>query len=160
MSKKPDIGDVFEVRLDSSTKRFFHYIANDESQLHSHVVRVFRKSYNLEEIVDLANVVRGEIDFYAHVLLGIGLKQKFWRKVGHVKCEGDADVLFRDTDDFGNPSIKVSMNWYVWKIGGPIKDVGSLRPKYVDAEIGVVVPPDSLLHRIRSGTYDFVYPDY
>ena len=106
MRRKSAIGDVFEVRLDSSTRRFFHYIANDESQLHSHVVRVFRKSYDVEEMVDLADVVRGEIDFHAHVLLGIGLKQKFWRKVGRVKCEGNADVLFRDTVDVGNPSIK------------------------------------------------------
>jgi hypothetical protein len=160
VSKKSAIGDVFEVRLDSSTRRFFHYIANDKSQLHSHVVRVLKKSYELEEVVDLADVVRGEIDFHAHVLLGIGLKQKFWRKVGHVKCDGNADVLFRDTDDVGDPSIKVSINWYVWKIGGPFRDVGSLRPEYVDAEIGVVVPPDSLIHRIRYGTYDFVYPNY
>ena len=128
MSKKSAIGDVFEVRLDSSMKRFFHYIANDESQLHSHVVRVFKKSHNVEEIVDFASVVRGQIDFHAHVFLGARVKQMYWRKVGHVKCEGNADVLFRDTDDVGNPRIKVSMNWYVWKIGGPFKDVGSLRP--------------------------------
>lgn len=160
MSKKSVVGDVFEVRLDTSSKHFFQYVADDATQLNSHVVRVFRQAYGANESPDLSGVIRGEVDFHAHVLLGIGIKQQLWRKVGHVLPPRDVDVLFRDTNDYGNPSIKVSNNWYVWRVNGPFERIGTMSAEYEGAEVGVVVPPDSLLCRMRSGRYDFVYPDY
>jgi len=160
MSRNLVVGDVFEVRMNDSTKRFFQYMANDETQLNSDVVRVFRKAYGMNESPDLLSVTKGDVDFHAHVFLGIGIKQQFWKKVGHEQPPSDVDVLFRDTNDYGDPDIKVSKNWYVWRVNGPFKDVGELRPRYEEAEIGVVVPPDSLLYRMRNGQYDFVYPQY
>jgi hypothetical protein len=160
VSKKLVVGDVFEVRLDALTKRFFQYVADDSTQLNSHVVRVFRKAYDVNTSPELRIVIAGEVDFHAHVLLGIGIKQQLWQRVGHAPPPSDLDVLFRDTNDYGNPSISVSTNWHVWKVNGPFERVGALRPKYDRAEVGVVVPPDSLLYRMRNGRYDFVYPGY
>ena len=40
------IGDVFEVPLEAKTKRYFQYVANDQSQLGADVIRVFTKAYN------------------------------------------------------------------------------------------------------------------
>jgi hypothetical protein len=160
MSKKLTVGDVFEVRLDASTKRFFQYAADDTSQLNSPVVRVFRKSYDVHESPELHSITKGDIDFHAHVLLGIGIKQRLWQRVGHQKPPDDIDVLFRDTNDYGNPKIVVSSNWYVWRVNEPFEKVGQLRPKDEGAEIGVVVPPDSLIYRMRNGRYDFAYPAY
>ncbi len=144
----------------ASTVRFFQYVADDATQLNSHVVRVFREMYDLNEPIGACSITDGEIDFHAHVLIGVGLKQHLWRKIGHAQSPDNLDVLFRDTNDYGNPEIKVSRNWYVWKINRPFHKVGALEAQYKEAEIGVVVPPDSLIYRMRNGKYDFVYPGY
>lgn len=160
ISGKLNIGDVFEVQIDSVSRGYFQYLADDTSQLKSHVVGAFRKTDGVGEEPVVSDIIKGEIGFYAHVFLNIGLKQKFWRKIGSGPAPRRVDVLFRDTNDYGNPSIVISKDWYVWEIGGPFKSVGQLRGDNQKAEIGIVVPPDSLVHRIRTGKYDFVYPEY
>jgi hypothetical protein len=159
MNRSFSIGDVFEARVDSSAKRFFQYVGRDATQLDSHVVRVFRTVYDASESPSLRLVVADDIDFHAHVLLGLGIKQQAWIKVGHEASPRDVDVLFRDTNDFGNPAVAVSGDWFVWRVNKPAERVGKLGQRYREAEIGVVVPPDSLIHRMRSGRYDFAYPD-
>ena len=160
LSKKPIVGDVFEIQLDSSSRRFFQYVADDATQLHSNVVRVFRETYRIDEPVDIRRVISGEIDFHVHVLLRVGFKLEVWRKCGSAPPPGDLDLLFRNSSDYGNPKVKVSKNWFVWKINGPHEDVGELTPKFQRAEIGVIVPPASVAHRMRTGKYDFFYPEY
>ena len=160
MGPRVRIGDVFEVTLDASSNGYFQYISDDLTQLNSYVVRVFRESYRPNPTVNLERIVSGAIAFHAHVFLKNGLKQGKWRKVGNTNQVGNIDVLFRDSTDYGNPGIKVSQNWHIWKPNGPFEDVGRLTPEYQHAEIGVVVPADSLVHRMRTGRYDFVYPDY
>jgi len=160
VSKRVVVGDLFEVQLDQSSVRFFQYIADDATQLSSQVVRVFRETYSAGEPLDAHRVTAGEVHFYAHVFLRNGLKQGFWRKVGHVQPPAVVNTLFRNSDDYGNPEIKVSKRWYIWKANCPFEEVGELTPRYQGAEIGVVVPPDSLIYRMRNGRYDFVYPDY
>jgi hypothetical protein len=154
------IGDMFEVPMDGSAVRFFQYVGNDMTQLNSAVIRVFRKSYDVTEPLDVDAVTAGTVDFHAHVFLRIGLKRQLWRKVRHAQAPSTLDVLFRDSEDYGNPSIKVSRKWYVWRVNEPFQTVGKLSSFYQHAEIGVVVPADSLLCRMRTGKYDFVYPDY
>ena len=160
--KKMVVGDVFEVRIDDVTKKFLQYVADDATQLSSPVVRVFRKSYGVGESPDLLSVTQGEVDFHAHVLsLRLGVKQQAWRKVGHAPPPLDLDdVLFRDSMDYGKPHIKVSRDWHVWKIGGPFESVGALGPRYERAEVGIIIPPARVVHRMRNGQYDFVYPGY
>ncbi|HQR71317.1 MAG TPA: hypothetical protein PLE54_11975 [Burkholderiaceae bacterium] len=160
MNRKLAIGDVFEVQLDPGNVRFFQYLADDATQLGSQVVRVFRETYRAGEPFDAQRVTAGEVDFYAHVFVRNGLKQGLWRKVGHSRPPTASNVLFRDSDDYGKPAIKVSKNWYVWRVNCPFEVVGVLAPKHQRAEVGVVVPPDSLIYRMRNGNYDFVYPDY
>ena len=70
------------------------------------------------------------------------------------------DVLFRDSDDYGNPQIKVSHAWYVWRINEEFKFIGELAKKYQHAEIGIVMTPDDIIHRMRNGVYDGFYPEY
>lgn len=160
MSNRVAVGDIFEVPLDSASVRFIQYIADDTTQLNSQVVRVFRECYAAGQVLDVGKIAAGEVDFYAHVLLRIGVRQKIWRKVGRAVVPSVVEVLFRNSDDYGNPSVTVSRSWYVWNINGPFEFVGELTSKYQGAEIGVVVPPDSLLYRIRNGRYDFVYPGF
>ncbi len=154
------IGDIFAVKLDETQKKYFQYVADDLSLLSSYVIRAFKKAYNAGEAPDLREVIKDEVQFYAHVFLKVGLKFGFWEKVGHVPQVGKVNVLFRGTNDFGNPKIKVSEIWYVWKINEPFVRVGKLEGKNRDAEIGVVAAPEDIVNRMRTGKYRFVYPAF
>ena len=154
------IGSVLEVRVDDRSTRFFQAIAIDMAQLNSHVIRVFDERYRIDEPVDIPRIVAGRPAFHAHVFLGLGSKLGFRRKVGSAPGPHAVDVLFRNSYDYGNPSIVLSKNWYVWRINEVPRPVGELRGEFQTADIGVVVSPDSLVHRIRHGRYDFVYPGY
>jgi hypothetical protein len=160
MTKRLILGDVFEVHLDGSIKRYFQYVADDATQLGSQVVRVFKKPCDLIGEPIMSDVLLGGVDFYAHVFLALGAKLGYWKRIGNEAFEGVERVLFRNTNDYGKPEVKVSKDWYVWSVGGDFEDVGDIRAKGVDAEIGIVVPPDSLIYRMRHGKYDFIYPDY
>lgn len=159
MSNRFSIGDVFEVHLAPSVVGFFQYVARDSSQLNSHVVRVFGGEFREDEVPDVSQIVRSDVDFYAHVFLSVGAKQKFWRKVARADVVGEVDVLFRNSSDYGKSKHKTSNNWFVWRIDSPYRHVGALSGPYRNAEVGVVVPPDSLVYRMKNGSYDFFYPE-
>ena len=158
------IGDVFEVTLDKETKKYFQYIANDRSQLNADVIRAFTRSYHVYDEPGLERVTGDEVAFYAHVVIRWGAKRDLWRRVGNVSDLGDGKVLFRDTDDYGvkegEPTTEVSENWYVWRIDGPFQHVGKLQGENRKAEIGIVVSPVDIVHRMKTGKYHFVYPGF
>jgi hypothetical protein len=89
----------------------------------------------------------------------------YWESVGNIANTGNTtNILFRDTNDYGSKpgeQIKVSNNWYVWKINdNDFTRVGKLEGENRKAEVGIVISPDSIVHRMQTGKYDFVYPDY
>lgn len=159
--KKPNtkIGDVFSVKIDNSNKKYFQYIISDLTQLNSDVIRVFKKEYPLNANPDLTEIVKGEVEFYAHCVTKIGIKMGYWESVGNITSVGSFDnILFRSSGD--SPQTRVSENWWVWKINKEQKLVGKLAGENRKAEIGSVIPPDSIVHRIQTGKYDFVYPEF
>ena len=158
--QKLTVGSVFEVRIENESRRFFHAIAVDMTQLNSHVIRVFQESYKINEPLDIPRIVAGRPAFHAHVFLNTGSKFGFWRKVGYAPAPHTVDVLFRGSNDYGNPSIALSKNWDVWRINEVPRSIGELRREFQSAEIGIVIAPDSIVYRIRHGKYDFVYPGY
>lgn len=83
-----------------------------------------------------------------------------WEKAGKAPVIGEVRVLFRDTNDYGNPEISVSQNWHVWRINEEFRRVGKLEGDNQKAEIGLVIAPDSIVHRMRTGEYDFSYKAY
>lgn len=159
------IGDVFCVKLEDSKKKYFQFIVSDLTQLNSDVIRAFKKVYPANADPDLSDIVNGEIEFYAHCVTKLGLKMGYWEKVGNTDNVGNTtSILFRDTNDYGSrpgEQIKVSNNWYVWKINDDdFTRVGKLEGENRKAEIGIVISPDSIVHRMQAGEYDFVYPDF
>lgn len=158
------IGDVFCVKLDDNNKKYFQYVANDLTQLNSDVIKAFKKTYPIDANPDLSEVVKDEIAFYAHCVTNFGVKIGVWDKVGKAAIEGDLDVLFRGSRDsgikLGDEPVKISDKWYVWKINEDFKYVGILEGENKKAEIGVVVNPFDIVHRMRTGEYGFVYPGY
>ncbi len=159
------IGDIFSVKIDESNKKYFQLIAFDLTQLNSDVIRAFKKVYSINSNPDLLEIVNGEVEFYAHCVTKIGLKMNFWESVGNIANTGSTtNILFRGTNDSGSKpgeQIKISHKWYIWKINdNDFTSVGKLEGENRKAEIGSVIPPDSIVHRMQTGEYDFVYPDY
>lgn len=155
-----NIGDIYVVNLSGGKKKYFQHIANDIEQLDSNVIKAFKSEYNAEDNPLLEELAMDEVDFYIHIILKIGLKLKRWEKVGKAKVVGSCDIFFKSTNDYGNPEIKVSKDWWVWKLNGEKKYVGKLTGKYKEAEIGVVVNPDDVLERMETGKFSFFYPSF
>lgn len=159
------IGDIFSVKIDDNSKKYLQLIAIDTAQLNSDVIRVFSKIYPSNFKGDPEEIIKGDIEFYAHCVTKIGLKMGFWDNVGNSPEVGSTSgILFRNTNDYGSrpgEQVKVSTNWYVWKVNDKeFTKVGRLHGEYRKAEIGIVISPDSIVHRIKTGRYDFVYPDF
>lgn len=159
------IGDVFEVLLERGVKKYFQYIGNDHTQLNSDVIRAFKTPYLIDTEPDLSLVIKDEVSFYAHCVVKWGVKMNLWKKVGNVKEVGTANVYFRGSSDsgrkIGEEPIKVSERWYVWKINDDrFTPVGKLPDKYQNAEIGMVISPIDIVHRLQTGEYNFWYPGY
>ena len=76
------IGNIFCVEVDSKNKRFFQYITTDMSVLNSSVIRVFKKTYPIDWKPDMDVIVDDEVDFYAHTVLSVGIRNNTWYKVG------------------------------------------------------------------------------
>ena len=159
------IGDVFSVKMDNNKKKYLQYVISDLTQLNSDVIRVFKTEYPDDKNPNLLEIVNGEVEFYAHCITKLGLKMGYWEYVGNIANVGKTDhVLFRNTNDYGSKpgeQIKISNNWHVWKINdNDFTWVGKLKGENRKAEIGIVISPDSIVHRMQTGKYDFVYPDF
>lgn len=153
------IGDIFVVRLEDCQK-YFQYVADDMTMLNSRVIRVFKEAYPLGSLPDLESVVKGEIDFYAHTSVKLGIKMELWEKVGKAQVSGVIDVIFRDSKDYGENNVAISERWYVWRINEDFQYVGKLREENRSAEIGLVEAPKGIVHRIRTGEYYGYYPGF
>jgi len=151
---KLTIGDIFEVPLEDNSRGYFQYIAIDDNQLRSDVIRVFSRRCSKSDEPKFADLVGGEVDFYAHCVIKAGVKYGFWQKVGHVDDVGPVDAVFRSTKDFGRDWIEVSERWEVWGIGQPPKYVGKLTDDLLSAEQGEVFPPYEIVHRMNHGRYE------
>lgn len=154
------IGDVFAVKLDDGSRKFFQLIAYDRTQLTSDVIRAFKQRYPINEKPNLAEIVSGEVEFYAHCTTSLGVKMDLWEKVGSIKEIGETKhILFRDSDDYGD-KVDVSYRWIVWRINEKVVKVGKLKGENRKAEIGVVVNPEGIVDRIKTGKYNFRYPGF
>ncbi len=154
------LGDVFKVKC-GDYYRFFQYIADDMTMLNSRVIMVFKERYPLEKIPELSKVVQGEIEFYAHTSVKLGIKMGLWEKIGQVPVLRKIDVLFRRSKDYteGN-KVTVSARWEVWRINEDFQYVGRLKGENRKSEIGLVEPPIEIVERIKRGKYSYYYPDY
>jgi hypothetical protein len=159
------IGDVFSVKIDETGKKYFQLIAYDLTVLNSDVIRAFKKVYPINAKPDLSEIVTGKVDFYAHCVTKWGVKMNLWEKVGSTKEVGTLNhILFRNTNDYGckvgEEPVRISENWYVWNINEKFRDVGKLTGEGRKAEIGVIVNPYDIVERVKTGKYNFSYPNF
>ncbi|SDM14575.1 hypothetical protein [Chryseobacterium taihuense] len=162
---KTKIGDVFSVPINDEEKRYMQLIAFDLTQLNSDVIRAFKKTYSINDKPILEEVIKDEIFFYAHCVTKFGIKLNLWEKVGNIENIGNIkDVIFKSTNDYGHKKgeepIKVSNDWYIWHISEDRIRVGKLDGNNRNAEIGLVVNPYDIVDRMKTGKYNFFYPDF
>jgi RHS repeat-associated protein len=155
--QKLQIGDVFEVPVIGQFKNYFQFIAIDDNQLRSDVIKVFAEKHSLDEKPNLADIVRGTIAFYVHCVVRVGIRGNYWKKVGNDPYIGQNRVIFRASKDFGRSDITVSDRWEVWSLGKNRIFVGKLSDELLFAEPGEVFPPYEIVHRIVHGYYQQPY---
>jgi len=151
-------GDIFAVKVDANSQKFMQYVTNDITQLNSDVVRVFKGVHSLDSNPTASEIIHKEVDFYAHCVLKWGLKLGYWTKFGTSTDVGHLNIYFRSSAD--DPKVPVSSDWWVWIVNTQQEHVGRLTEQNKNAEIGSVIPPQSLIYRMKHGKYDFVYPNY
>ena len=160
------IGDIFCVKIDANSKKYFQLIAFDLTQLNSDVIRAFKTVYSLNVHPDYSQITSDEIDFYAHCVTKWGVKMELWEKIGNSVEIGKLDrILFRGASDYGirkgKEPVRVSDKWYVWRIGDKnFTHVGRLEGEYRKAEIGLVMNPRDIVDRMTTGEYRGPYPTF
>ena len=154
------IGNIFCVKIDDEKKCYFQYIVNDLSVLNSSVIRVFKRHYPMEYQPDFDEIVKDEVSFYAHTILSVGIRMGYWEKVGKHNDVGNIDAIhFRMFEEMGDPTIKKSYKWFVWKINEPFRIIGELNEEYRHADIGLVFSYIEIVHKIKTGDYKTKFPD-
>ncbi len=156
------VGDIFEVPLENDTKGYLQYIGEDASQLYGKVVRVFKKRYSMSESPDLDDVIRGEVEFYSHVLdMNFGVKDGMWSRVGNSSDIGDEkDAFFRTSSDYSKIPLKVVTRWSLWRMNEEPWSVDVLSDELAKAEVGSVMWPIRVVERMKTGIYQFKKSDY
>jgi hypothetical protein len=82
-----------------------------------------------------------------------------WKKCNKIEFEYVDDMYFRISADYGNPEIRTSSEWYVWKINGKMEKTND-KMGLEKAEIGTVINPKAVFERIENGNYRFFYPAF
>jgi hypothetical protein len=154
------MGKIIEISVSTHEKYLGQMLGRDSTQLNSELLRVYKQKY--ESSIDAKKSIDriDSLDFYfdVHVLIALGKKLSIWQEVGELESTPICETVFRLSNDFGYPSIKISKKWYVWTANQPIRYIGSLDDAYRTAEIGCVWTPPSILHRLKTGERDFFYP--
>ena len=154
------IGNVFCAEIDNECKRFFQYVANDLEELNSSVIRVFKTKYPMDYKLNIEEIVKDEVEFYAHTILKFGIVFNAWYKVGTSKNIGDEykEALFGDISPiiYQKPDINPAENWVISKINNPHIFVGRLNNEYKKKiTMGGVIPYVDIINRLKLGYYKY-----
>ena len=165
------IGDIFCVEFPDNTKGYFQYIAKDMTQLNSSVIRAFYTHYPIGQDVNIENIVKDKVDFYAHTVLRAGIDFDTWYKIGKSDDIGQEEltnILFarahRFRGDLSKPYIQEVNpleNWKIWRIGQDVIKVGILNPDLAKVVYsGPVFPYFEIVQRMYTGYYNNTDPEY
>ncbi len=159
------IGNVFCAEIDNECKRFFQYVANDLEELNSSVIRVFKTKYPMDYKPNIEEIVKDEVEFYAHTILKFGIVFNAWYKVGTSKNIGDEykEALFGDISPiiYQKPDINPAEIWVISKINNPHIFVGRLNNEYKKKiTMGGVIPYVDIINRLKLGYYKYKTPGW
>lgn len=151
MAARRRIGDIYEV-VDGSLIGLLHHVANDSTLPGSDVVNVIAPipgawADSFESLPVL---------FRAHVFLRAGETLNLWRKAGREDVPEQPKQRWCTVppQDLG---LAASNNWRIWMTGEPMAPArtnGDLE----GTELGYVMSPPQIVHRIRHGRYTHDLP--
>lgn len=154
-------GEIYQLNA-LSPKRYFQYVAKDETALHGDVIAVLNHRGDVspkpsdEEIQELVN---SGTEFFTHTTIEIGVKQGHWSKLGNSKPVDFSKALFKQAFYKDHlPDIEPSdadhyHSWVIWGVGEEWEHIGAEIEKYPQAERGAVFAPQSIVYRIENGKY-------
>lgn len=144
--KATKIGDVFEVIISDTEKRYMQYVISDMTNLNSDVVRAFKKKYPITEKPDINEIVKDEVMFYAHCDSKHGIKMEYWTLYGNTTDVGDTDnIMFRIPAEH---DVEVSYQWWIWRVNLKHQYIGKLKGEQKKIDLGSVFPVKSILYMI------------
>lgn len=163
------IGDVFCVEFDNGTKGYFQYIANDLTMMNSTVIRVFKTHYSNNQPVLIEDIIKDDVDFYAHTILRSGIANNAWYKIGTSLDLGIKDFATTyfgytiPTETIGNKVININplTNWVIWKYQSEFINIGELPTIYHEKiEFGSIMPYQCIITRMLRGYYTATICEY
>lgn len=155
--KATQIGDIFEVIISETEKRYMQYVVSDMNCLNSDVIRVFKKKYSRDNNPNIEEIVNDEVLFFKHCDTKHGIKLGFWNKYGNSNDVGNVnEIFFRDTRDHGDV---VSSEWYIWRVNGEYRKIGKLNEETQKIDIGLIYRAEAILYMIKNdGSFYGIYP--
>ena len=153
-------GDIYEVNIDDTYKRYIQLIGYDLECLNSDTFRVFKKTYPLDYSPTIDEILNDEIDFYVHSFASGGIHDGIWNLVYRSKNVGNLDdIKFRTFGELPPPGISCAEYVFsesrVWTFNGNNSHLicGKLPKKWEGAYLGLVVQPEHILYRIKYGKF-------
>ncbi len=161
------IGDIFCVEFPDNTKGYFQYIAKDMTQLNSSVIRAFYTHYPIDQDVNLEDVIKDKVDFYAHTVLRGGIDSVKWYKIGKSEDIGENElykIIFCNastayelyTDGIEIPRTSPFYKWCLWTINNKMIKVVDI-PYHIKGmiESGTVESYIEIFQRMWQGYYKY-----
>jgi hypothetical protein len=91
-------------------------------------MRAFKRKYSIDENAELAEIVKDEIDFYAHVFAKLGVKMNLWKKMGNSPNVGRIRAYFIQRPTQARMKLKACGQWLLVPLHGGLGVVLFLYP--------------------------------
>lgn len=157
------IGNIFKVKLEDGTIRYFQYVGKDKSELNGDVIAIFKRTYP-DTPVDPEIIIDDEIECFMHTSVLAGIKLGVWEQYSSLPPQiAEKDIFFRDSQDIGKYPRQhyVSHRWVIWAMNGERRYVGTLPEEYYNTDLGGIYAPKHVVYRLETGERpDKFYPDY
>lgn len=153
-------GDIYEIRIDKTSKRYMQFIGSDWNQLNSDTFRVYKKIYPIEAVPSLEEIFSDTPDFYVHSYASGGIKDGLWSLAYRCKDVGDTSgIKFATYDDLELPEANIYRGWRLWYFSEPVTETswfhrGDDKPSdWENADKGGVMPTSWLYNKIKYGKF-------
>jgi hypothetical protein len=151
------LGDIYRINLADGKCSYMQHLANDATQLGSAVVFVRSGKYPPSEsfAFDGFSLKDG---FLAHVFIKAGKVLSVWERSGwSPPVAAEPIPVTWATCNLEDMQLEYSTDWSVWRTNQPRRKPTS-EEDLDGAELGLVISPPQIVHRIEHSAYSIRYP--
>jgi hypothetical protein len=151
------LGEIYRINLTDGKCSYMQHLANDATQLGSAVVFVrTEKSLPTEPIAfDRFNLQDG---FLAHVFIKAGNILTVWERSGWFPpVVAEPIPVTWATCNIKDMQLEFSSRWSVWRTNQK-RHAPASEDELAGAELGLVISPPQIVHRIEYSAYSIRYP--